>query len=476
MPFQPAFGITGHSAQGKTLPEVIASLHEGGFAAYVAASRPRRRESLFITEPVTLQQLNKPLPDDLIFEMDERLSAIEHNTMVKYGYLEGSPVVVPDAEGENQITAHKYKFHYKDNSARTKLKTPSTPRKPKKSDDTPTDKESPTKRKNSIMSTGIIPAFKKVRIFEPQPSVAKRYTYTLFDSGCIWNSVDYSCAYDSLVMVLFSAYQQATPVWKSQWEALNEWTTLLGSNFRYILNAGYQERTVLFNEVRDLFRTKLNAMSSTQFPMYGPALVSVGAVTDIIHRASRYLTCIVECIRCTLCHAAQVVNTPSPVIHLPSGITAHSVPSIISPDTIRPHSAVSLPLETILQEHMPHASMEDACSSCSGLLSHCYVMQHAPQLLFFETSGPESLLQVNADLQLTLPSLQGSPNICYVLRGIVYAGGAHFTACLFGDTTAWKYDGQCNNGAPEEEGLLTSINLENCDERKAAVLVYAKTG
>lgn len=34
----PGFAITGHSAQGKTLTKVLANLHEGVFAAYVAAS------------------------------------------------------------------------------------------------------------------------------------------------------------------------------------------------------------------------------------------------------------------------------------------------------------------------------------------------------------------------------------------------------------------------------------------------------
>ncbi|KAG2340439.1 hypothetical protein BDR05DRAFT_859325, partial [Suillus weaverae] len=32
MPIQPAFAVTAHSVQGKTLPQVIVNLHEGGFA------------------------------------------------------------------------------------------------------------------------------------------------------------------------------------------------------------------------------------------------------------------------------------------------------------------------------------------------------------------------------------------------------------------------------------------------------------
>ncbi|KAG1906523.1 uncharacterized protein F5891DRAFT_941200, partial [Suillus fuscotomentosus] len=48
LPIQPAFAVTGHSAQGKTLPTVLVNLHEGGFGAYVAASRAQSRTGLCI--------------------------------------------------------------------------------------------------------------------------------------------------------------------------------------------------------------------------------------------------------------------------------------------------------------------------------------------------------------------------------------------------------------------------------------------
>jgi len=38
VPIQPAFAVTGHSVEGKTLPNVLADLNEGGFATYVIAS------------------------------------------------------------------------------------------------------------------------------------------------------------------------------------------------------------------------------------------------------------------------------------------------------------------------------------------------------------------------------------------------------------------------------------------------------
>ncbi|KAG1811782.1 uncharacterized protein BJ212DRAFT_1277471, partial [Suillus subaureus] len=68
LPIQPVFAVTGHSAQGKTLPKVLINLHEGGFVAYVAASRAQTCDGLCISHLVTLDQLNKPLPSDLLQE------------------------------------------------------------------------------------------------------------------------------------------------------------------------------------------------------------------------------------------------------------------------------------------------------------------------------------------------------------------------------------------------------------------------
>jgi len=98
LPIQPAFAVTGQSAQGKTLPKVLADLTVGGFGAYVAASRPRCREDLFLTQPLTtLEQLNRKIPDALRMET-KRLNALEHNTNVRYGFIQEPLVPVPDAE------------------------------------------------------------------------------------------------------------------------------------------------------------------------------------------------------------------------------------------------------------------------------------------------------------------------------------------------------------------------------------------
>jgi len=80
LPIQ-ASAVTGHSAQGKTLSKVLVNLHEGSFAAYVTASHARSHAGLCLSQPVTLSQLNKPLPVKLLRE-NQHFAALEHNTYV----------------------------------------------------------------------------------------------------------------------------------------------------------------------------------------------------------------------------------------------------------------------------------------------------------------------------------------------------------------------------------------------------------
>src|SRR5260370_40491091 len=88
LPIQLAFAITSHGAQGKTL-------------SHVTASRARSQHGLAITKEVTsLAQLNYHLPKDLLYET-RRLEALQHNTLVKNGFLDGGFLVdIPDPEKE----------------------------------------------------------------------------------------------------------------------------------------------------------------------------------------------------------------------------------------------------------------------------------------------------------------------------------------------------------------------------------------
>jgi hypothetical protein len=113
MSCQPGFATstTGHSAQGKTLPKISCALYEGGFAAYVEASRVTSQRGLPIFQPVTLDDLNHRLPSDLV-QGEKHHEIMEHNTLVKYGFLQADILSVPDPEGETAEKFPQGKPHY----------------------------------------------------------------------------------------------------------------------------------------------------------------------------------------------------------------------------------------------------------------------------------------------------------------------------------------------------------------------------
>lgn len=94
--------ITSHGCQGQTIPKLLADLHTGGFSAHVQASRPTNRQGLCLIEPITLSDLNHYQPI-LCKKETAQLKALEHNSLICYGFKTGQSKQVPDAESEHQI-------------------------------------------------------------------------------------------------------------------------------------------------------------------------------------------------------------------------------------------------------------------------------------------------------------------------------------------------------------------------------------
>ena len=122
LPIQAAFAVTGHSAQGKkTLQKVLINLKEGGFSAYVGGSRATSREGLCITEPISLQDLNKPLPYALLFEA-RKFNVIEWNTEIIHKIRTGPLKPIPDAEADLPSIPMPGKPNFLNNSNELKRK------------------------------------------------------------------------------------------------------------------------------------------------------------------------------------------------------------------------------------------------------------------------------------------------------------------------------------------------------------------
>jgi len=90
-------------------PKVLADLQIGGFLTYVQASWVTKREGICLTEPITLSDLNKPLPTTK--KENLCISALERNTIIHYGFETGKYINVPDIENEQGIKSYNFKAH-----------------------------------------------------------------------------------------------------------------------------------------------------------------------------------------------------------------------------------------------------------------------------------------------------------------------------------------------------------------------------
>ena len=60
---------------------------------------------------VRLEDLNKPIPHDLLVEI-RRLEKLEHNTLVQHGFIKGSIISIPEPETEHKKKKIKIKSEY----------------------------------------------------------------------------------------------------------------------------------------------------------------------------------------------------------------------------------------------------------------------------------------------------------------------------------------------------------------------------
>lgn len=208
LPFEPGFAVTGQSAQGKTLPSVLAGLHEGGFGAYVAASRARSRYGLCITECVTIEQLNRPVPHPLFQEI-KRFETLEHNTLIRFGFLTGSLKTVFDAESDIGVPQTKITASFSFPGS--------------------------NKRKRANIINKADTKSKKVKIINTSdgldfssPPIESLHPPTV---GFRWCAADWSCAYDSAIMSIFYAYIPLNVENRKNWSSLTPLTRALGSSF-----------------------------------------------------------------------------------------------------------------------------------------------------------------------------------------------------------------------------------------------------
>lgn len=469
--FQPGFACTGHAAQGKTFQNIMTGMHEGGFAAYVAASRPRTRYGLAILQPVTLADLNKRLPYDLLRE-SQRYEAMEHNTLVRFGLKDGSLIHVPDPEGEKL-------GHFKGVPDFVDMPNSKPPaKKGKESTETVVDLDlGQAGEKHPLLHDDLPTMTKKVKTdSEPVPDITKS---VFANPGCQWSSVNWSCAYDSIFMGFFGMFAQQDISWRTEWALLNEYTMHLGSCFNTLLNGGASPTSAMMNYERDKWRDFLYSKDAVSFPRTGCVMVIMSEMSSLLQ--TRVLPN--EQSISFFCEHPECIETEFNVDLQAMSLCSTPVWSLNA-------SAVGLPqvcLAATAQEWYSILMQETSRLFChhSSHWRHCVQHGHNPTAGLKRERFPTTVVfEVYATVKpLFTPLIRISTTNragtlqSYRLCAVLYSGGGHFTASLVDGTSVWSYDGAQNDGRPVHMGFISKMDitcLRTLEGRDAHIYIYMR--
>ena len=452
MAFQPGFASTGHSAQGKTLPKVLAWLHEGGFAAYVSASRPNSRFGLAIIQPVTLSDLNKPLPYDLIQETKCHI-VMEHNTLIRYGIKSGNIMPVPDPEEEHGKKFHAGKAIFKDATSTSLKRSLTNP---------PT--QQPRRKKKKTSHVTYLP------------------TCEFMPYSCQWSTENWSCSYDSIFTAFFAMYHHLDANMSQIWKTKNECVKLMGKLFDNLTQINTQITSVNMNVSRDQLRIYLAECNAEQFPLTGHALVDP---TNLIKRIEQSVDGGEKMLHITSCstcdYFAQIQDTLK-VRYIPTPTLWSSFAEEVGANLNATETTTETWFQILLATTKSNTTINITNQCFGNHASHCNeVLHHSIQ--FQDYLPPAWTLEINPLLQpKTIPTLYfflktTNGNQLYSLRAIIYTGSQHFTARFISNSNIWNYDGAKNNGQPYFENNTSNDNwraeqLLTFEGRDMYLLIY----
>lgn len=517
LPIQPGFSVTGQSAQGKTMPKVFCNLAEGSYAAYVAVSRARRREDLFLLQPVTLAQLNRKRSLDLESEL-RRYKTMEHNTFVKFGFRSGKLLQVPDAEDrhfepESKIFVGQNALIWDEaasvsHSAAIISKTPVAEEDAANGDgfQKQSDHEGcqmfPNARtqaavetaettcinmdtvqqgemsSNTLAKVGVNNAVvkcgdKRKRCDEddlPAQKTSKLNYETM--PGCKWSNT-WSCAYDCVFMALYSIHRSATEEWKLRWSVSTPCVIALAEKFNKLDAVRDTSReALLINEMRDEFRAYMAKVDHEAFPRDRPKAVSIWQLlTVVLHWTNRTLRLVTRPGYHSVNSGHRPVDRSTMLQDLYDRKDDHLAAKDRHTHQCWINSACTLDHESIWRP--THSK------NCGNGSSTTFVLNDPPLILVLchtPTMG-DNVLPVRS---LRVPGRGGQ--VRYSLHSIIYWGNNHFTSRIFVGGRTYMYDGQKASGDCLREAGSDIENLSQSelgrfaklDGRTAYLFIYAQ--
>jgi hypothetical protein len=264
-------------------------------------------------------------------------------------------------------------------------------------------------------------------------------------AGLIWDGINYSCAYDALLTILYEIWSTDTKAWTRRFKETNQHhLKSVSACFKKYMNG-----QASFETARDTIRHEIHSQSPAKFP-YGTRGTSVSALASTIFSTQNFVT--ISSPECTSCEYSE------PSIDDRLGLILYE-----KEDTPKSTSHWLRSLE-----HETH----EKCPQCFSAMMQPIGFKSAPNVLIFEINSR------NIKVSKTLTFEQEGETVVLDVRGLIYHGDFHFTSRIIGtDGISWYHDGMTTGSSCEKEGdfdKLSSKNLLKCKGKTLILVVYAR--
>jgi hypothetical protein len=263
--------------------------------------------------------------------------------------------------------------------------------------------------------------------------------------GLMWDGINYSCAYDALLTVIHSIWQQDPIKWSDRLSEVSPNMKLLTDGFNAM-----EETHITFERLRNNIRRKLHNADSNSFP-YGTQGTSLPDLAQSIFKnpeinASSY----------TLCSNCEW-TTDTVDINMSAYMCKVNQPPRAVTDQLR---------DAFVEKLTP------TCPECDGQLFTISKFKKLPKILAI------SIETTNIKINMSLKIAAKSKDRKYFLKGIIYLGGFHFTARIItNDKSVWFHDGQtsgrhCHYDKPLNQFEPGDLNV--CGDKHVVMALYAR--
>ena len=244
----------------------------------------------------------------------------------------------------------------------------------------------------------------------------------------MWDSNDYSCAYDTLFSCLFDMWDEFRPLWTERFGSLGLCSSKLAAEFDSV-HGGKQA----LDTARDNVRALLTRRDPQHFPR-GRSLTALDRLTTSMFGANSWGVLKTMCTNCS----AQ---------HRPDGDLTCNLSVTHNNQLIDKHKTKYSLSHWLKAQRVSTGDYK--CRSCERNTVAQTVFLKAPPLLFIHL--PVHAINIDAHIEVRV---KDTP-VPYLLRGVIYLGGNHFTARIIRrNGQSWYHDGQLHGGAPVCEGNL----------------------